>query len=236
MFIYKGSDVESFGLKVFSEVNFETAAEDIEFIEVAGLDGDIAISKQRLKGVDRTFLVRLIPPENKTMQQAIGDISKWLRSGVSWGGFQYKSDPNYVYTAIHYEEYLIARAFARYGKASLSFKFKPVKYLKTGLESEYISNGRIVYNPESRRSLPLLQITGSGDATINIGSQKLVLKAIDGSITIDSRSQSATKGGLNQFEKMYSYPFPQLNPGGNRITWSGNISRLEITPRWEAVI
>ena len=84
-------------------------------------------------------------------------------------------------------------------------------------------------------SNPLIKVIGSGDVTININNQKLILKGLEDEIEVDCEIMNAYKKVNNDIvllnNKMYS-GFPVLEEGNNNISWVGNISQIEITPRW----
>lgn len=43
---------------------------------------------------------------------------------------------------------------------------------------------------------------------------------------------NAYKGTVAKNNKMTGAGFPTLAPGKNVIAWTGNVTRLEIVPRW----
>ena len=59
----------------------------------------------------------------------------------------------------------------------------------------------------------------------------MILKGVEDYIEIDTELYNCFKGDVNQNNKMYS-DFPVLEEGVNNISWEGNVTRLEITPRW----
>ena len=87
-----------------------------------------------------------------------------------------------------------------------------------------------MYN-EGLASNPYIKVVGSGDITININNQKLVLKGVEGYIEVDTELYNCFKDNENQNNKMYS-DFPIFEEGINNISWESNVSQLEILPRW----
>ena len=64
----------------------------------------------------------------------------------------------------------------------------------------------------------------TGDITININNQEVVLKALEGRIQLDCEKMNATTVNslgkiVNANQKMYS-DFPVLEEGNNNITWT----------------
>ena len=64
-----------------------------------------------------------------------------------------------------------------------------------------------------------------------VGTVIVELEGITGSITLDSELQEAYSGTTSMNSAM-SGEFPILKPGVNAISWSGEVSKVEIQPRW----
>ena len=84
-------------------------------------------------------------------------------------------------------------------------------------------------------SNPLIKVVGSGDVTVNINNQELILKGLEDEIEVDCEIMNAYKkinGDIVLLNnKMYS-DFPVLEVGENQISFEGNVSKIEIIPRW----
>lgn len=236
-FEYKGINSLDMGLRIVNNIHFPSPEADIEFIEVLGRDGELAVDNQRLKGVKFPIPVRLKP--NISVNNAATMISEWLKSDISWHPLRFSGSPEHEYIAICYEQFDIQETLKQYGKTVITFRLKPYKR-RTDTRIVALASGDRIFNPEKRISKPLIYIEGNGDITFkNNGSDWLILRGVDGSITVDSEVMSVYKGDRPQFGKMVSTltpMFPVFQPGGNKITWSGNITKLEIDPRWEAIV
>lgn len=239
-FVYKGRSSEEFGLIINNELSFTAPERDVTLHEVPGVDGDLVVDNGRLKGFDKKFTVSLIVPEGKTLDGAAKEISEWLRSDVSWDKLYFTGYEGYYYEAICYETFDIQDVLKTFGKAVITFRCKPYKYKDGGQTSFFISNGQTIVNTEKRIAKPIIKIVGDGDITVkNNGQDWLILKSVDGYITIDSLRMSVYKDNVSQFSKMNASLnplFPLLGVGDNEITWTGTVITFEITPRWEAIV
>jgi len=239
-FEYKGRKSNEFGLVVSNDLAFTTPERDVELFEVPGLDGDLIIDKGRLKGFDKQFTVSLMVPDGKTIDRSAKEISEWLRSDVSWDKLTFSGYEGYFYEAICYESFDIQDVLKTFGKAVITFRCKPYKYKNDGQVPLTVIGGQTLFNPEKRMAKPLIKITGTGNITLkNNGTDWLILTSVDGYITIDSAQMSVHKDGLQQFQKMNANLkplFPVLISGSNVITWTGTVTKVEITPKWEAVV
>ncbi|MEB7428493.1 phage tail family protein, partial [Enterococcus faecalis] len=227
-FEYKGKKSSDFFLDIEGNVSFGSAGSDISLEEIPGIDGDIAVSNHRLKGLGKTFPCRLRLPSNKKIEDITNDISNWLKTDISWDDLFFSEEPQFVYRAIYYEEYDVERIVSFYGKTSLKFRIKPYKYFKDSLSPIEITNGQYLENKGSRPSNPLLRIEGSGDITIKFGSNQLRLKGIDQGIIVDLQAQVVTSldGSRPAYDKVYTYPFPKFPVGRHRVTWTGNATKV----------
>lgn len=237
-FEYKGINSLDMHLRIRNEISFPSPEADIEFIEVLGRDGELAIDNDRLKGVNFPIPVTLNTPSDKTVEEVATDISNWLKNDIGWHPLSFSGSPKYEYVALCYEQFDIAETLKNYGKTVITFRLKPYKRFKEE-ETIVLTNGQMLNNPSKRASKPLIYIEGDGDITLkNNDVDWLVLTNVDENITIDSESMSVFKGILPRFPKMKSHLkplFPILWSGDNEISWTGDVTKVEITPRFEVV-
>lgn len=130
-----------------------------------------------------------------------------------------------------------------YGKRTHGFfepfevqlSYKPFKKLR-GVANVYLTKAGSVTNPFNYESLPYIKITASGDVTLKINGISFVLKNVVGFIELDSEIEECFKldSGVmkNENDKMFSIDFPVFGKGTNTISWTGNVTNVEIEPRW----
>lgn len=231
MLKYNGKNLEDFNIKIGHELEITSPEVDMEFYEIKGLDGDVAISNDRLKGFERSFPFIM---KSSNVEKDFNELMTFLRKDVGWHDLTFGSS-EYTYKAMTVEQMNINRVVKRFGRGVLTFRMKPVKYITSSLSK--LPLGTSINNPTTRSSKPQLIIEGSGNITITIGKSKLTLKNVDKGVIIDSSSQTITNlsGTQAQFDKMTSYPFPEIAPGNNTVTKTGTITSIQIVPRWEVV-
>lgn len=237
-FEYKGISSLDMHLRILNEISFPSPEADIEFLEIMGKDGELAIDNERLKGVNFPIPVTLRTPSNKTVEEMATDISNWLKNDIGWYPLRFSGSPNYEYIAMCYEQFNIEETLKRFGKTVITFRLKPYKRFRDD-ESIILSNGQTIVNKGTRIAKPLIKIEGHGDITLkNNGKDWLMLTGVDRHITVDSESMNVFRNNVVQFTKMKAHLkplFPQLNVGNNKIEWTGNVTKVEITPRCEVV-
>lgn len=239
-FEYKGKRSTDFHLYIENELTIPIPEQDIELMEIVGKDGDLAIDKKRLKGVSKSFPCILDVPIGRDVASVAKEISEWLRNDVGWDKLIFSGYEGYEYEALCYETFNIEETLRTRGKTVINFRLKPYKFKVGSRESLNINNGQAIVNTEKRPSKPIIKITGTGNITVkNNGIDWLILTSVDGYITIDSARMSIYKDNTSLFSKMnanLSPLFPLLGPGENKLTWTGNVTKLELAPRWEAVV
>ena len=91
-----------------------------------------------------------------------------------------------------------------------------------------------IFNIGTFDSEPIITVFGSGNITLKVNGQNVYLTGITDRITLDSEMQNAYRGTASMNSRM-SGEFPVLSVGQNDITWSGNVTKLEIQPNWRWV-
>ena len=89
----------------------------------------------------------------------------------------------------------------------------------------------LLINPGSVYSEPTITVYGSGEITLMVGTQIVELTDIEDSITLNTSLMEAYKGGPSTNSRM-SGEFPVLKPGANAISWTGNVTKVEVQPNW----
>ena len=117
--------------------------------------------------------------------------------------------------------------------------FKPMLRLASDTDDTwvpYYDGSNKIYNPTLFPSKPLIRVYGYG--TLTIGSDVITIASTGNPYTdIDSEIMDCFYGTTNVNNKVtfQSNDFPELRPGVTGIAYSGNITKVEITPRWYIV-
>lgn len=118
--------------------------------------------------------------------------------------------------------------------------FRPMICLEseyTGKWIPYWNPETQIYNPTRFEAKPLLKVTGYG--TLGIGDRSVIITGTAGQeIYIDCEIMEAwsLNGSViiprNDYVQYVGNKFPVLASGVNGISMSGNITRVEVVPRW----
>lgn len=88
-----------------------------------------------------------------------------------------------------------------------------------------------ILNAGTFGSEPIITVYGQGDITLTINNLNMILNGINEKITINSEILNAYNDTLSLNNKM-SGDFPIFSVGENIISWTGSVTKLEITPNW----
>ncbi|MBS6486371.1 hypothetical protein [Veillonella sp.] len=113
-----------------------------------------------------------------------------------------------------------------------TFTCAGLKYLSSGLKPLILtSSGVELNNFGSYESKPFFKIYGSGNITVNINGNSFMVKNISNYVLVDSELKECYKDSTNMGKNMTG-DYPILLVGENTISWSGTVTKIELTPRW----
>lgn len=230
-FTFNGTSSSQFGLRVTSDYVINSTGQDISTVSVAGRDGDLLLSNNRLKSV--TIELPCTIMSNKKLTDAGSDISNWLNVDgykdltLSW-------DPDFIYQSAFIETFEIASLMRQFGKVKLNFLTYPVKFYKQGRTTQTLQNGATVNGIGNVNAKPIITLVGSGDCTLTINGRKTKLRAVQNTITLDMQARQVFSGNLPAWDKVVrspQYQMPYLDAGRNLISWDGDFT-VKMAPYW----
>lgn len=230
-FWYNGHCCRDFGIYVSGENTFNGPERDYELVSIPGRSGDLIRDNNRYKNITVSYPAFIHRDFLKNSDAA----RNWLlNSPMDYGKLEDDYHPDtfrlgFFTGPIDFD----TRFLNRSGEVTISFSCKPHRYLKSGERPLQITNGQILHNSWDV-ALPLIKISGSGSGTISVGNVTVTMQEIDGGLTLDAETQNAYNGGVNKNStiSVSNRNFPTLLWGDQRISWTGGVTSVEITPRW----
>lgn len=226
-----------YGIRIYASNILSAPSKRLEFVDVEGRrNGSLTIDKG-YEDFTLTLECVLVPEADEEMVDLVRRAKRYLLSGNNCKLYT-NEDPNFYLIGTYSSSIDIEEAIENFGLFQAQFRCKP--YRLSNQESNIVVKAQnTVINNQNYETSPIIKVIGSGDITIKINSQELILKDVEESITIDCEKMNAEKinslGKLtNQNHKMYSN-FPVIEEGENIITWSGSVSSITISFR-QAVI
>lgn len=234
--VFNGKPLTDFSLYISGNGTFNSAERDVKKVEVPGKSGDLIFDNGRFKNVTVTY-------NNAFILEDDDDLSSFARKMRELASFL-KSSPGYhrLEDTYHPDEYRMASCVTNIdpevfnlvaGQFDLEFDCKPQRFMKSGEKPlTYTANGKI-FNPSFFSSKPIIRVYGKG--TISVGEETITIaEHSEEYIDIDCDMMNCHCGAVNcnGYVTLDSDEFPVLSPGPNGIEFSGNISKVIITPRW----
>ena len=211
---------------------FEAAEREMETLYIPGRNGALTYSDGAFKNVSQKYEV-WFKSENLGTTAFSKEIALWLLSPQGYQVLEDDYDPDIYRQAFFKGPLNIENWMLKRGRATLEFECKPQRFLKSGDLPRQILTPQTLYN-SYMPSLPLIKVVGSGAGTVTIGGVTISITNISEFLILDSDTQNAYKGNQNQNNniKLSNYEFPTLQSGENKISFSGGVESVEITPRW----
>ena len=227
--IFKGTNSLDVGLIVTELPEILLPEERVTFTSVPGKSG--TLTQREGDDVFNDVTLTVTCYIRRVTEEAVAAISAYFRGS---GQLRLPNRPNGYYEATVVNQIPFSKILR--GKAPrtfpVNFRCKPLFRLDAGdVPTPIAASGDFILNPTNIRSKPLIQLSGSGDITLMVGTQIIELTGIEDGISLDSEYQEAYSGEELQNDKM-SGEFPVLVPGNNAITWTGTVTGVTITPRW----
>ena len=227
-FEWNGVRCTQYGIHVLEQPPVTIPSERVAFTDVPGRSGSLT----QLEGDDVYDDMVLTATCLIDDPSRIPEIAAWLRGSGTvtfanrQGGFYHAR----VVNQIPFEKILRGnphRSFA------INFRCKPFWYLSDVGLITLTTSGTFITNPGSVASEPVITVYGYGEITLMVGMTITELEITD-KITLDTPLMEAYSGSTSMNSCM-SGDFPSLLPGKNAVSWSGNVSRVEIQTNWRSL-
>ena len=227
-FEWNGIRCTQYGIHVLEQPPVTIPSERVAFTDVPGRSGSLT----QLEGDDVYDDMVLTATCLIDDPSRIPEIAAWLRGSGTvtfanrQGGFYHAR----VVNQIPFEKILRGnphRSFA------INFRCKPFWYLSDVGLITLTTSGTFITNPGSVASEPVITVYGYGEITLMVGMTITELEITD-KITLDTPLMEAYSGSTSMNSCM-SGDFPSLLSGKNAVSWSGNVSRVEIQPNWRSL-
>ncbi|MDG6877298.1 distal tail protein Dit [Clostridium perfringens] len=204
------------------------ANKNINVINRVGADGDLYEDLGGRKDIIIPVECNFVADNPKTIFRR---VKHWLNN-IEDNKLIFTDDPGWFYKVVNVEIGQMEVKFKRKGEFTINFTCRGWQYSLDGDEFLEIENNTMLYN-EYDLAKPLIYLEGNGEITITINNNKFKVMVKD-YLYIDSELEIAYREKtdcLNIDEGDY----PVLTYGENNISFTGNVNKVEIKPRWREV-
>jgi len=225
-FKWNGINCTEFGMYVTELPPITVPAERATFTNVPGKSGSLTTLEADDVYDDMILTATCIIRD----PSRIPEIAAWLKGTgtVTFanrdGGFYYAR----IVNQIPFEKILRGNPHRTF---AVNFRCKPFWYEQNPEMLTFTSSTNVLNNPGSVASEPVITVTGTGEITLMVNGTIIELSDITDSITLDTPLMEAYSGTASMNHCM-SGDFPVLQPGANAISWSGEVSLIQVQPNW----
>lgn len=236
-FTYGGESSADYGVYISGAGTYNAPVKDYEMVSVAGRNGDLALYGGRYLNIELTYSA-FLHGDATSFADKMAELRAVLSAPTGYQRLEDTYNPDEYRLGIFRSGLDVdATADNKAGTFDLTFYCKPQRFLKSGETSQtFTANGNIT-NPTRFEAKPLLKVTGYG--TLGVGDRSVIITGTAGQeIYIDCEIMEAWQMSgtaiipRNDYVQYVGNQFPVLASGVNGISMSGNITRVEVTPRW----
>lgn len=243
-FEWNGVKCTNYGMHVLQQPSFVRPAERVEYKEIPGKAGSLTL----LQGEDVYEDISLACTCVIDDPSAVQNICGWLRG---YGKVKFATNSSGYYEArienqISFDKIVAGNPHRSF---QVQFRCKPFRRLTSGDETITVeSSPHALTNLGNVPSLPLLKIfansSGITDATIMIGLSTMIINSLENSsyIMIDCEAKKAYRGSrgsatdpLTLLGTRVTGEWMKIPTGNSFLSFTGGISKIEITPRWRCL-
>lgn len=155
-------------------------------------------------------------------------VKHWLLN-INNNKLIFTDDPQWFYKVVDIEIGTMEVKLKRKGMFTINFTCRGWQYSLSGDEFIEIENNTMLYN-EFDKAKPILYVEGNGEIDITINTKKFSVNVKD-YLYIDGEKEIAYREKTDCLN-IYDGDYPILEIGENNISFTGNVTKLEIKPQW----
>lgn len=236
-FTFNGKSTSDFpNMQVEKYPGTKGAVRKYESFSIPGRNGDLHAVQEAFENTTQSYecYYRGDGPTNEEAHA----VRRWLQASVGYQRLEDVYDRDHFRLAMVRGGVDIENKLNKYGRFTVTFNCDPRFFLKSGEEpiilTEQSSN---LENFTDCPARPLIKVYGTGAAWLNINGLTINIKDISEHIVLDCEMLNAYKYHTedvleNKNGDISAADFPTLKPGNNLIQFGGEITHIEIIPRW----
>jgi phage-related protein len=228
-FYLDGIDARSAGIQLQAPIEFSEAVPVVEAQTIPGRNGDLIWetgSYENRSGSASCFCLQ------KDVEKAISSAGRFLMGKKGYRRLETSDDPDHYWLARVENSPRIEQRLRTLAPFEIGFDCKPQRFVKAGENAVVFTSSGSLFNQYGQIALPFITLYGQGAGRLTIGDCVVDVKALNGTLYLDSDTQNAYNNNGNQNLNINAPVFPVLGDGEIPVAFSGGIDRVEIIPRW----
>lgn len=218
-----GIDTSTFGMRVVGTLPpVQIPVKRRRLITIPGVSGQVSIEEDAYEELVKpvSFFYKGSSPE---------DVARRLITGRS---ITLSNERDFVFDYRFDEVGEILNTISSWHEFTLNFYCNPIK--RKRIEGVISSNGEPVtlISQCNYESYPTISIEGSGNISLFVGEQTILLENILPVIVVDGITKDCYQGNVNTNNKMTG-DFPVIHPNEIvKIFCQGNVTKMTVQPNW----
>lgn len=235
--ITRGLSASSLGIKVISTNSSDSSSLIVDIVEVPGRRGQLVFDT----GVYERFNLEVeVVATSTNLLQTSSQLRNWLCSDKKDLPIHITDNRDVYWLGYLDNKLKIHQVMNTFGTCRLVFNCQGMKRLVSGDSPITLTTkGSTINNTGTLESEPLIEVVGNGNITLQIDGSIIKLNGVNNRIFIDSENMECytinTNGEIISNNSKMVGEFPKLDVGPNIIDWSGNVSKVIITPKWVTI-
>lgn len=228
-FYLDGVDARSVGIYLQKPIVFSEAIPSTESETIPGRNGNLIFytgSYENRSGSASCFCLQ------KNVEKAISSAGRFLMGKKGYRRLETSDDPDHYWMARVENSPRIEQRLRLLAPFEIGFDCKPQRFIKSGENAVVFTSGGWLFNQYGQIALPFITLYGHGEGWLTIGDCVINVKALDGTLYLDSDTQNAYDNNGNKNMNINTPVFPVLMDGKSVVMFTGGIERVEIIPRW----
>lgn len=226
---FNGSNsFEDLGLVIEHRPLIPIPQKNITQITVPGRDGSLTQDDGTYGDIEIPIDFWVV--NNNNLHEVFRSIRKWLIGDISDNRLILSDDTEYHYKVKSVKAENVERSLIVLGRFTATFLCEPFVY-SNDEELMTLTSPSTIFNPESFGGKPHIKVFGTGDIDLTINGKEIRFTGVQDYIELDSEVEECYKDSSSLNNRMTG-DFPVLNGDEIPITWSGSVTKIEITPRW----
>lgn len=167
--VFGGIDSSDYGIYVSGEGTYNAPERAVEFVNVPGRDGAIAIDQGRFENITVTYPAMYIGKDQEDFREAVSSFRNAILSQKGYQRLEDSYHPDEYRMGIYTAGMEVSDLFTMMqgGTFDLQFNCKPQRWLTCGDYPVPVVSGQFVDNPTFFESSPTLLIQGYGMINFN---------------------------------------------------------------------
>ncbi len=221
-FIFNNINSQDIGIIVNKLPPISKPERSYEEINVPGRNGTLYIDNKCYKSFPYEITCTLMQDSN------IRNISQWLNGS---GKLIISTETDKSYNVIIKNQIDFEQTYRVCNEFVVIFDVEPIAHSIKEKELIFTKETQFIIKESTYMIKPYIKVNGSGIITLTLNNKSIVLKDIQEYIELDCELEEAYKNNLNCNSKVECEDFPVLIPGINNISWTGNVSNIQMMYR-----